>query len=265
MIESRAVTTWVHDLPVVWLILVVFAAMALITAAIYFAVIGLADGERARAFKGVSPGMLPPMGLVFGLLVGFLVAQLWGDASQARDAVNSEASSLRSVVLLAAAFPGAPQERVDADVRRHIDEATRREWPAMERHSATLTAIPPSLADALQQTIALKPTGPGQQTAQREMVTSLQDALDARRQRIILSQSTVNWVRWTAVIALAVLTLLAIAFVHCDNRKTAAIAMSIFASAAAVTLVVIATQDRPFGGHFGVKPDVLLQVRPPGP
>jgi hypothetical protein len=257
------VISWIHNLPIVWLIVVVFAAMFALTAAIYFVVVTLAVGDRGRAFKAVSPGMLPPMGLVFGLLVGFLVAQLWGDTTQARDAVNNEASSLRSVVLLASAFPGAPQARMDALVRQQIQTEASREWPAMQRHSATLTVVPPALGGALKLAIALKPTSFGQQTAQREIVTSLENALDARRQRIILSQSDVNWVKWTAVVGLALLTLLAIAFVHSDNRRTAAIAMTVFAAGAAVTLVVIATQDRPFNGQFGVKPDVLLQVSPP--
>jgi hypothetical protein len=34
------------------------------------------------------------------LIVGFLVAGLWGDVTQARTAVNREASSLRSAVLV---------------------------------------------------------------------------------------------------------------------------------------------------------------------
>jgi ABC-type Co2+ transport system permease subunit len=59
-----------------------------------------------------------------------------------------------------------------------------------------------------------------------------------------------------------VLTLVAIACVHSNNRRTAAIAMGVFASAVAVTIVLIASQARPFSGHFGIKPDVLLQVQP---
>ena len=253
---------WVHNLPIVWLVVVVCAGIAVITAAIYLGVIKLAVGDRARAFKGVSPGMLPPMGLVFGLLVGFLVAQLWSDSSQARDAVNREASSLRSVVLLASAFPGAPEQSLDGLVRRHIQVAVNQEWPAMEHQHATLVVVPTALAGALHEAVSLDPKSFGQQTAQREIVTSVENALDARRQRIILSQSDVNWVKWTAVVALAVLTLVAIALVHSDNRRTTAIAMSVFAAAAAVTLIVIASQDRPFNGHFRVKPDVLLQVLP---
>jgi hypothetical protein len=61
-----------------------------------------------------------------------------------------------------------------------------------------------------------------------------------------------------------VLTLIAIAFVHAGNRRTAALAMGIFAAAVAVTFVLIASQARPFGGEFGIKPDALLQVAPSG-
>jgi hypothetical protein len=254
---------WVHDLPLVWLVVAVFAATFLVTAGIYLAVTALAEGDRASAFKAVSPGMLPPMSLIFGLLIGFLAAQLWSEASEARDAVNTEASSLRSVVLLASAFPGEPEARLNALIRRHIQHAAADEWPAMDRQSATLTVVPASLADALRCAIALKPSDAGQRAAQEEILTTIHDALDARRERIIVSQETVNWVKWTAVVALAILTLLAIAFVHSDNRRTALIAMSIFGSAVAVTLVLIASQDRPFSGEFRVKPDVLLQVLPP--
>jgi hypothetical protein len=245
-----------------WLALVVFAATYVVTAAIYLCVMALARGERARAFKSVSPGLLPPMGLLYGLLVGFLVAQVWNDADRAHVAVNREASALRSVVLLAEAFPGPPKGQFRVLVRRHIEEAVRREWPAMERGSATLTVVPVALGQALRLALTLAPKDEGQKTAQREIVASLQSALDARRQRIIVSESSVNWVKWAGLILVAALTLLAIAFVQSDNRLAAALAMGLFASAAAVSLVLVAAQARPFSGQFGVQPDVLVQVEP---
>ena len=58
------------DLSTGWLVLTVFAAVYVLAAAIYFCVMALARGRRADAFKAVSPGLLPPMGLLFGLLVG---------------------------------------------------------------------------------------------------------------------------------------------------------------------------------------------------
>ena len=50
------------------------AGAYLVTVAIYVVVMVLAVGERARSFKAISPGMLPPLGIIFGLLVGFTAA-----------------------------------------------------------------------------------------------------------------------------------------------------------------------------------------------
>jgi hypothetical protein len=201
------------------------------------------------------------MGLVFGLIVGFLVAGLWNDISDARDAVNREASSLRSAELVVGAtFPGQAS-RMDSLIRRHIHEAATKEWPAMASQRADLTIVPIALAQALHLALSLQPSGAAQTTGQRELVSALEDALDARRQRVIVSRSSVSWVKWLAVIALAALTLTAIACVHAGNRRTAAIAMGIFGGAVAVTLVLIASQARPFSGEFGINPDVLLQVQ----
>ena len=56
---------------------VTFGLTYLIRAVIYIVVVLLAVGERARAFKAVSPGMLPPLGILFGPFVAFTAAQIW--------------------------------------------------------------------------------------------------------------------------------------------------------------------------------------------
>ena len=53
--------------------------------------------------------MLPPLGIIFGLFVAFTAAQVWTDNDRANVAVDREASALRAVVVLAAAFPGEPE------------------------------------------------------------------------------------------------------------------------------------------------------------
>jgi hypothetical protein len=48
---------WLHNLPLVWMALVVFGVTYLVAAAIYAVVMVLAVGERARSFKAISAGM----------------------------------------------------------------------------------------------------------------------------------------------------------------------------------------------------------------
>ena len=132
----------------------------------------------------------------------------------------------------------------------------------MSRHAATLTLIPPRLADSLTLVLALDPKSAGQQVAQRELVQSIETALDARRQRIILSESSINWVKWVVLLVQAALTLLAVAMVHSDNRAANRIILGIFATGVGVAVVLIASNSRPFSGELAVTPTVLLQVMP---
>ena len=117
---------WFHNLPVVWMAVVVFGLTYLIAAAIYAVVTALAVGEQARSFKTVSPGMLPPLGIIFGLFVAFTAAQVWNDNDRATTAVNREASALRAVVILAVNFPGESEARLRNLIGRYIEEVTTR-------------------------------------------------------------------------------------------------------------------------------------------
>src|SRR5260221_13882697 len=103
---------WLKNLPVGWMALVIFTLTYLATWGIFAIVMGLAAGERTRMFKGVSPGMLPPLGIIFGLFVAFVASQVWNDIDRAKAAVNREANALSTIVFLAASFPGEPEVRL---------------------------------------------------------------------------------------------------------------------------------------------------------
>ena len=253
---------WFHSLPVTWMALLVFGFTYFVVAVIYAVIRVLAVGERARAFKSVSPGMLPPLGIVFGLFVGFTAAQVWSDSATASAAVDREASALRSAALLAAAFPGEPKNRLDALISSYIAEAKAQEWPLMAHRAITLTKAPHALSEALQFTLSLQPAGAGQQIAQREIIGALQNAMDARRQRLTISQSQVTGIKWFCLYLQAVCALIAIALVHSDNRLASILSLFLFATGVATAVLLIAAHDRPFIGEISVSPDPLLQVMP---
>ena len=165
-------------------------------------------------------------------------------------------------MILAAAFPGEPETRLRSLISSYIAEAAAQEWPMMAHRKITLQVAPHALAEALQLTLALLPNGPGQEIAQREITVAIESALDARRQRIRISQSQVNWVKWSCMYLQAAAALLAIALVHSDNRLASAITMGIFATGVAASVLLITAYDRPFIGEISVGPAPLLQVMP---
>jgi hypothetical protein len=256
---------WLHNLPLPWMALVIFGFTYLLAAAILAAVVTLATGERAKSFKTVSAGMLPVLGTLFALFVAFIAAQVWGDSDRGGAAVGREASALRTAVLLAKGLPAEQETRFRGLIRGYVEQAVAVEWPMMAHQEASLRAAPQALADALQLVVAMTPQGPGQATMQREIITALDQALDARRQRIIVSMAAVNAVKWWCLYLQATCALLVIAFVHCDNRLGAGIAMGLFATGVAASVLLIAAHDRPFTGQISISPEPLLQIMPEQP
>jgi hypothetical protein len=49
---------------------------------------------------------------------------------------------------------------------------------------------------------------------------------------------------------------------HSDNPRTSAVALALFATGVAVSVLLIASHNRPFAGGVSVGPDALLQVVP---
>ena len=251
---------WVLNLRMPWMALVIFATTYLIAGGVYLVVTRLAVNERAKAFKAVTPGVLSPLGILFALLVGFIAVEVWSNFDKAKAAVATEASALRAVVLLAGAFPEQQRARVYSLINRHVEEAVTSEWPAMAQQRATLSTLPTALIEELHETLGLKAADDSQRAAQPEMVKALHTAMDARRQRIVISESSVGAVKWVGILLQGLCVLVAIAMVHSDNRLASAISLTLFATGIALSVLLIAAYSRPFTGQTSVGPDLLRQV-----
>jgi len=238
---------WLLHLPVLWMGLVIFAANYLIAAVVYWSSTRL-TGDRGRL---VDPGILSPLGVVFGLLIVFTAAQVWGDLERANNAVADEASALRDVVLLARSLPEDDNSRLRALVERHIDVSETEEWPAMANGRAVI-AMPTALREALREALRFATVDDNQRTAKSEIIKSLRKALDARRQRIVISQTKVSRVRWFGV-------LIGIAFAHLDNRRNCRIALVLFATGMSASILIIACHSRPFNSTVG--PELLHEIK----
>jgi hypothetical protein len=92
-------------------------------------------------------------------------------------------------------------------------------------------------------------------------VIAIEQALEARRYRIVLSQATIAPTQWLVIFLLDVLILLTIAFVHLNRPATAVVNLIVFSTAVACCLVLLMVHDRPFAaGGITLQPDALRDV-----
>jgi hypothetical protein len=97
--------------------------------------------------------------------------------------------------------------------------------------------------------------------AQQRVVAALDQALDARRNRIMLSGELIDGVQWGVILVLMILILTTVAMGNVESPRASAIAMFIVATASAASLVLLLAYDQPLNaGGFFVQPTLLRDV-----
>jgi hypothetical protein len=215
-------------------------------------------GEQLNA---TTPVMLTPLAVIAGLLIAFLASRVWSNVDRANTYIGQEASAIRQTVLLADTLPEDTRTAVRAALKQYLRFIESDDWPAMAQGRANLRRIPPGLTDAMKALLSFVPLEPGQQAAQERAVIAIEQALEARRHRIVLSQATIAPIQWLVIFLLDVLILLTIAFVHLNRPATAVVNLIVFSTAVACCLVLLMVHDRPFAaGGITLQPDALRDV-----
>lgn len=197
-----------------------------------------------RSLEGVAPPFINIVGVLFALTLAFLANDTWSAHDRAMSAVYREADALRSIAALADALPPPLAERVRGTVADYA-RASAAEWPelAQRRESAELAREADRLLTVLAaREIEVAVGG----TLQALMLHKAAEARADHDQRVALSKTHVNPLKWAGMAFLGFLTLLSVAAVHVDRPRAAMVGVILFALAAAPTAAIVLVQGNPF-------------------
>lgn len=209
-----------------------------------------------QSLQGVAPPFINIIGVLFGLTLAFLANDTWSAHDRAMNAVYKEADSLRSIVALTASLPAPLQQQLRQAVADY-GRASAGEWPLLaERRTSPAVA---AQADALLSLLARKEVAQAAGgNVQALMLGKAGDIRNERDQRIALSQTHVNPLKWLGMGFLGLLTLLSVAVVHLDRPRAAFVAVLLFALAAAPTAAIVLVQGNPFQQPTAVTPGPIV-------
>ncbi|HEY7298988.1 MAG TPA: DUF4239 domain-containing protein [Xanthobacteraceae bacterium] len=252
---------WIESESTRLITVIVFALCYAVAAAVFAGAVALSRRPVADQLKAISPATLTPLAVVLGLLIAFLAARVWENVSHANDYIGQEASALSKVMLLANALPPDVRTKVREAVAQHVDFVVTQDWPAMAAVRASQRVEPVGLTNAIAALFSFTPTQPGQTLAQRLTVEAVDQAFEARRNRIRLSQAEIASIQWAVITLLAVLILVTTAMIHMGKPAAMATTLFIFSTAVAACLVLLMENDRPFAaGGITVTPAAFREI-----
>jgi uncharacterized protein DUF4239 len=260
---GNPVLSWIESQSTSVIALIIFSAAYLSAAIIFWIAILLSRRPIAKELQAVTPAILSPLGAILGILIAFLAVRVWTNLDHAQEYVGREATALRQVVILANSLPGDVKARVRKAIGDHLEAIISEEWPAMARRHVDLRPFPPHLEEAMAAILSFEPASAGEQLAQKGALEAAEDALEARRSRVGLSEVEIAPVQWAVIFVLSGLNLIVIAAIHIHARLAMAVSMFVFSTAVAMCLVLLMVYDRPFGlGGFTVPTTVYREASP---
>ena len=206
----------------------------------------------AGSLQGVAPPFINIIGVLFSLTLAFLANDTWSAHDRSLKAVYKEADSLHSIAALSETLPLPLKARLHQALVGYA-HASADEWPLLAQRAESRTVV--ERADALLILLAGSEVGKAAgENVQALMLRKASEIRDERDQRVALSQTHVNPLKWLGMAFLGLLTLLSIAVVHVERPRAAFVSILLFALAAAPTAAIVLIQGNPFQQPTDVSP-----------
>jgi len=205
------------------------------------------------------------VGVLYAVLLGFVVVSVWGNVGAAQQTTFNEANSLAGVYWISRSLPlplGATIEHQTLDYANTVEST---EWPLMAKHQSSPAATQ-LVYDIRASVLSYQPATLQQQVLYDHAVTDVENLASARRERLNQVQDSVPPILWAALIAGAVVTV-GFTFLFGMSSSVAHGLMVLALGAMVVaSLILIKEMDYPFAGVTKVDPtafQVFLSRLPP--
>jgi Protein of unknown function (DUF4239) len=245
-------------------VLVFVAAMAVIALALRLVQRFVPHPHRER-HNEVAGFIFAGVGVLYAVLLGFVVVSVWGNVGAAQQTTFNEADSLAGVYWISRSLPlplGAQIEHETLDYATTVESS---EWPLMARHQSSPAATQ-LVYEIRASVLSYQPATLQQQVLYDHAVTDVENLASARRQRLDQVQDSVPPILWAALIAGAVVTV-GFTFLFGMSSSLAHGLMVLALGAMVVaSLILIKEMDYPFAGVTRVDPtafQVFLSRLPP--
>lgn len=199
---------------------------------------------RLRSLHGVVPPFINIVGVLFGLTLAFIANDTWSAHDKATTSVHREADELRSLVVLAGALPEPVRGAFEQRLTRYA-QASAQEWQQLARRQSS-PQVDVLSADLLRSVASPDVAQAVGHNVQALMLKAVADIRQSRDQRVSLSQTHLNPLKWLGMAYLGLMCILSVAVVHVDHPRAAAAALVLFALSAAPTAAIVLIQGNPF-------------------
>jgi hypothetical protein len=199
------------------------------------------------------------LGVIYAVLLAFVVIVVWEEFSDASSGVNAEASQVLDVYWLAEGFQPADRDRIQAATRAYAETVISEEWDELAdgEHSP---AADRALNDLRLIFAGMNPAGGREQALYDESIDRLSSVSDRRAARIHDAGEGLPWAMWVVLAVGAVVTIAFTYFFGVRSLRSQAMMTSGLTIMIVLALILIYGINHPFRGDLKIEPGAFEQA-----
>ena len=198
------------------------------------------------------------IGVLYAVLLAFVVVISWERFHDAENALAREAGSAATIYRVAGGLDEA-SATLRATLSAYLNSVLKDDWPAMVRgRSSTVTTR--VLSDLYDEVIQFRPADLHDSNLQADLMSGLDEITRARRERLLIAEGTVHPVIWFVLFLGAALTISFTFFFGTQNLIAQSLMTGILAAIILSAVLVVIALDRPYTGAVTVSKEPILSV-----
>lgn len=252
-------TNWLASVPL-WIavLLVVVLPTALAMAGCLW-IRRLVTLERLTSNNEVAGFKFAVLGVLYAVLLGFVVVVVWEKFRDAEAAVAQEAGDAASLYRLSNGLEPERQQIVRDHLGSYLRVAIAQDWPSMAQ--GTISPDGTAAVNDLYAAIMADRASDGRSIALfSNMLSQLDSLTQARRARLVLARGVVPGVIWGVLLLGAAATVGFTFFFGTHNLRAQALMTGLLAVVVFEGLLVILEVNHPFTGQVAVGYEPLVYV-----
>ena len=245
------------DLGLIWAICIGFASLS---ALITWFFVSPTTKKLVAQYEGVVAPFFSLPAVLFSLTAALLATSIWDNYSVATRAIKNESQSILSIISLANSVPHLKDINLSASAKVYVKSIVEDEWKTLASGRSN-SPITDEKFIAMRTEIFKAYNAFPDKAESKALLNEFYAINTARETRQAYASFDLHPVRWYAILFLALLVLISVAFSHSTKPKALIVAISIATLTVLTPLCILAlTFSSPYQGLISISSSPYLQI-----
>jgi hypothetical protein len=215
--------------------------------------------EQLRPNNEVGGFIHAAVGVIYAIIVAFVVVVVWEEYSEAEAGVRREAGEIADMYHDAELLPDTVRLPLQSAIRKYAQSIIEDEWPLLNEQRES-DATSDAYRTVHKTATHFKPEGYYEQSIFMMMLNDLDRVTTERRERLLNSEESIPGLMWLLLIGGGIITVVFAFMFGAESVFAHAFMIAALAAILAMALFLIAALDHPFSGVIHVDVDPFIHL-----